>query len=648
MKKIALVGAPNVGKSVLFNALVNSYRAVVSNYPGTTVEVTRGKANIKCEIYEVIDTPGMYSFSSITEEEKVGRDILLKEHFRCVIHVIDAKNILRMLPLTLQLLEAGFPVIVVLNMIDEALEEGITIDVDLFEQRLGVRIFLISALKKEGLELLKNEISEYSSGQEHPTLCHYQEGIEKNIEIICKKLTKNYPITKRAIASLLLKEDKEITDLVKHNESAHWQEIEAMIQRVEQDFFHHIEYEMAISLRNSIEAITHGVFEHKENKNNFKEKLSRWMMQPLTGLPILFVVLYFAFYKFVSGFGAGVVVDFLDKIVFDKYVNPFFVNLTHLYIKGEAFQSLFVGDYGIITMGLKYALAIILPIVSFFFLVFSIIEDSGYLPRLAMLLDRVFKKIGLSGRAVIPMVLGFGCATMATMVTRILPTKKEKIIATILLALAVPCSAQLGVLLSVLDGNTIILSIWICIILLVFLLVGYCSSKILKGEGAFFYMEIPPLRLPKLSHIFIKTYVRIKWYLKEVIPLFVLSSVFVWALERLGLFKHIISILSKPVSLLGLPVETASIFFFGFFRRDYGAAGLYDLHNHSVLTDVQLLVATVALTLFLPCIAQFFMNIKERGWKIGFIISGFTLIMSFCVAYIVKVVANYALFIMRI
>jgi ferrous iron transport protein B len=296
-------------------------------------------------------------------------------------------------------------------------------------------------------------------------------------------------------------------------------------------------------------------------------------------------------------------------------------------------RDLFVGEYGVITLGIRYAVALILPIVTFFFIIFSIIEDTGYLPRLAMLIDRVFKKIGLSGRAVIPMVLGFGCDTMATMVTRTLPTKRERIISTLLLALAIPCSAQLGVILALLSGRPLALTIWAGVVGLVFLLVGYLAAQVLPGEKPSFYMELPPLRWPQFSNVLIKTYVRAKWYFNEVLPLFLIASVFIWLGQLTHLFDLAIRFLLKPVALIGLPPEAAKIFLFGFFRRDYGAAGLYDLNKHGALNGVQLVVASAALTLFLPCIAQFLMNVKERGWKTGLGISVFILFLSFGAAY---------------
>jgi ferrous iron transport protein B len=263
----------------------------------------------------------------------------------------------------------------------------------------------------------------------------------------------------------------------------------------------------------------------------------------------------------------------------------------------------------------------VLPIVGTFFLAFSVIEDSGYLPRLAMLIDRVFKRIGLNGRAVIPMVLGFGCDTMATIVTRTLETRRERLLATLLLSLAIPCSAQLGVMLGLLNGHTGLLAVWVAIIGGVFLLIGWLAAKLMPGERPTFYMELPPLRLPTLKNVLVKTYTRMEWYLREVFPLFIVASVLIWLGRLTGAFDLAVSALVPVVRFIGLPDATAKAFLFGFFRRDFGAAGLYDLRGS--MTTVQLLVAATTMTLFMPCIAQLSVTVKERGWKTALAITAF-------------------------
>jgi len=467
-----------------------------------------------------------------------------------------------------------------------------------------------------------------------------EHSLEIALETIEGLLHDRYPLSRRAIGLLLLQEDHEIQEMVKESQPTIIDHIEKIISGVKAHYAYPIEYEIALRRRDEVERIINRVVKVKEKAQGIAEKISVLMMHPLTGFPLLFLILYFGLYKFVGVFGAGTVVRYIEETIYDSYLNPLLVKIFSSFIPWRILQDLMVGEYGVLTLGLRYAVALILPIVTFFFLVFSVIEDTGYLPRLAMLIDRTFKKIGLSGRAVIPMVLGFGCATMATLVTRTLPTKRERLIATMLLALAVPCSAQLGVILALLGGHPKAMVLWAGIIMMVFLFIGFLTAKLLPGERPSFYIEIPPLRLPHLGNIFNKTYARVKWYFLEILPLFLLASVLIWLGKLTRLFDLLIFLFTKPVTMIGLPKEAAKVFLFGFFRRDYGAAGLYDLNKDGLLTGDQLLVSCVALTLFLPCIAQFLMNLKERGWKTGVGISLFTLFISFVIGFMVNLVLN--------
>lgn len=467
--------------------------------------------------------------------------------------------------------------------------------------------------------------------------------VEVALEQIEALLQQDYSLSKRAVSLLLLQGDNEIEAQVRSEETANFDRIKEIVQTTEKHYAQPLDYIIAMNRQHQASEIVQRVIEPTDReKISYRERLSRITMNPITGIPILLLVLYWGLYKLVGEFGAGTLVDFLESVVFEEHINPFVTKLFAAFVPWRVVQDLFVGEYGIITLGMRYAIAIILPIVAIFFVVFSIIEDTGYLPRLAMLIDRIFKRIGLSGRAVIPMVLGFGCDTMATMVTRTLPTKRERIISTMLLALAVPCSAQLGVIIALLEGRKLALLIWAGVISLVFLFIGYLTAKVLPGERPTFYMEVPPLRLPKISNVFVKTYTRVQWYLKEVMPLFILASLFIWIGQITKLFDFFVRLLEGPAKLIGLPAEAAPIFLFGFFRRDYGAAGLYDLNQTGILSGVQLVVSCVALTLFLPCIAQLLMNIKERGLKTGVGISVFILSFSFAIAFVVNYLLNVA------
>lgn len=634
-KLLVIVGSPNVGKSVLFNNLTGAY-ATVSNYPGTTVEVARGRARIGHEEWEVVDTPGMYSLLPNTEEERVARTILFTESPEVVLHVVDAKNLQRMLPLTLQLLEAGLPIVLVLNIMDEAEKRGIEVEVPRLRQELNVPVVPTISTSGWGVEDLKEEVLRSQPAERREPVT-YNEPIEDALARISEFLNGSGGFEPRALGLLLLQGDGEAKSLLQGEAAA---QVEAVIQECVDRHSQPLTYLIAAQRHLRASQIAEAALKvPSDRQQSFSERLSSLLINPWTGVPILFAVLYYGLFRFVGGLGAGVAVDFLESKVFDGHINPFVESLCQRFVPWGVIRELLAGEYGVVTLGLRYAVAIVLPIVAFFFLVFSLMEDTGYLPRLAMLIDRVFKQIGLSGRGVIPLVLGLGCDTMATMVTRTLPTVRERVIATLLLALAVPCSAQLGVILALLHGRPLAFAVWSGVVGTTFLLTGFLASRLMPGERPHFFMELPPLRLPKLSNVCMKTYTRLHWYLKEVLPLFLFASLLIWLGQLTGLFDLLVAALSSPVRWIGLPPEAAKVFLFGFFRRDYGAAGLYDLSKTHVLSGVQLTVATIALTLFLPCIAQFLINLKERGAKAGFAISGFILFFSFAVAFL----ANFVL-----
>ena len=465
----------------------------------------------------------------------------------------------------------------------------------------------------------------------------YDELLESALTSIGSLLKGSYGVSKRTIGLFLLQGDPQIEKQVKDREGAGYTSIQEVAAKTRAKYSQPLSYVIALRQQQEVRHILATTVKTGDKLNRgFTEGLSRAMMNPLTGIPILLIVLYFGLYQFVGVFGAGILVGFIEGTVFGEWLNPWVAAVTVKLIPFKPLQDLFVGEYGIITLGLSYAIAIILPIVGTFFLVFSIIEDSGYLPRLAMLIDRVFKGIGLSGRAVIPMVLGFGCDTMATVVTRTQETTRERVITTLLLALAIPCSAQLGVIFAILSGNGLSLLIWVGVVALVLLLVGYLAAKVIPGERASFYMEVPPLRLPKLSNVLVKTYTRLQWYFVEVLPIFILASILLWVGDITGLLNFATDGLEPVVKFIGLPPEASVAFLYGFFRRDFGAAGLYDLHSAGILVGIPLVVAAVTLTLFIPCIAQFSVMLKERGIKTALAIALFVFPFAFFVGFILN------------
>ncbi len=442
-------------------------------------------------------------------------------------------------------------------------------------------------------------------------------------------------LTSRSLALLLLQKDPVLAAQL-HLSQQQQQQINAAIDQAQTQLQQPLSLAIAQSRQQlawDLEAATLSV--PQQSTVLLAERLHQVTVNPLTGFPLLLLILYFGIYQFVGQFGAGTLVDVIETF-FENRITPVVNHWISILIPWPVLQDLIANDYGIITLGIRYAIAIVLPVVATYFLVFSLLEDSGYLPRLSLMLDRLFALIGLSGRAVIPMVLGLGCDTMATMVTRTLETKRERIIAIFLLSLAVPCAAQWGLILGLLAQQPITLLIWAGIIISIFMVMGYLVSRLLPGQKASFYMEVPPLRLPKLSNVLTKTYVRMQWYFWEIIPLFVWASVIIWFGRLTGIFDLLVRALAPVMGWLGLPGTAAPIFIYGFFRRDYGAAGLFDLQREGALTGSQLLIAAIVLTLFLPCVAQLQIMLKEQGVKLTIAMVSFIIPFAFLVGYLVN------------
>jgi ferrous iron transport protein B len=280
--------------------------------------------------------------------------------------------------------------------------------------------------------------------------------------------------------------------------------------------------------------------------------------------------------------------------------------------------KLFFGEFGVITMTITYLLFLLFPLVIGFYLVMAFLEDSGYLPRLATMLDRTFNKIGLNGRAVIPIMLGFGCITMANITTRLLGTEREKSIVTAILQFVIPCSAQLAVIAVLLSGAGIKpMIIFITVIGSVLILLSTILNKLLPGESSPLLLDLPIMRFPRMNNVFKKTFFRSWGFMKEAGFWFFVGAFGVGILELTGLLKVWQDFLNPlTVHWLKLPKEASTAFVMGMVRRDFGAAGLFDLH----LSSMQITVAIITITLFVPCIASFVVMLKERGIKEGMII----------------------------
>ncbi|UCH84307.1 MAG: ferrous iron transport protein B [Candidatus Latescibacterota bacterium] len=692
---IILVGNPNVGKSVVFSYLTGRY-ASVSNFPGTTIEVSRGKLLGDAD-RTVIDTPGVNSLHPQSLDEVVTRDILLSSFDREILQVADAKNLRRGLTITTQLAEMGLPIVLELNLMDEARRRGIRVSGSALGEHLGIAVVETVAIEKRGLNELSKSIE--SPAKVPQIRVAYPAAIERGIAEI-ERILPELTIRKRAAALMFLADPDDAAGAFKSkvgdDESG---KIRQVAEAVQSEFSNPLSYIIGVSRSKVVDRLLDTVYLKdatvvpREAARGLRRRsllfafgaallaaalyhfggraaLSDWGLHPLLihliavhvliavvpynmlarmtthyilGVVVLLEILYIT-YLFVGVLGAGTLVDLLESEVFGRYVVPGVTAFLDKLVPIAFVKDLLVGEYGLVSMGITYSIAIVLPIVATFFLAFGVLEDSGYLPRLSVIADRLMRRMGLNGKAVLPMVLGLGCDTMATLTTRILDSKKERIIATLLLALGIPCSAQLGVIMAMAGASSAacVVTVFLVVALQLFI-VGALSNKLIQGRTTDFIVELPPIRVPHLGNIVLKTRHRMIWFLKEAVPLFLIGTFVLFILDKVGTLA-LMERWFRPVTdgLLGLPVESTGAFIIGFFRRDYGAAGLYDLFMDGLLTPNQIAVSMVVITLFVPCIANFFVMIKERGLVTALLMVAFILPFSILVGSLLNLFLTVA------
>jgi ferrous iron transport protein B len=545
MRKILLMGNPNVGKSVVFSRLTG-INVITSNYPGTTVAFTRGHVKFRDEVIEVIDVPGTYTLEPTQPAEEVAIDMLnkaIEEKESIVVNIIDATNLERNLNLTLQLLKKDIPMIVALNLWDEAGHIGVSIDDEMLQKILGVPVV--------------------------PTVAITGEGIKKLVETIPEAKKGNYQF----------------------ENGERWHEIGRIVERVQQV---------------------------KHRHHTFLERLADFTIKPVAGIFVAIIILLGTF-KIVRLIGEGMINYLLDPI-FRNYYLPLITHTVESLVPIKSMHDLLLGttldplgSFGLLSAGLYIPIVVVLPYLFAFYLVLSFLEDLGYLPRLAILLDNVFHRLGLHGYSSIPIILGLGCKVPAMLATRVLETRREKIIALALILMGAPCMPQTAMIVSIAapHGSKYLLLIF-GVLFVVAISTSFLLNQILKGETPELLCEIPPYRIPKLSILLRKVWLRLSSFIKEAIPLIILGIFFIGILDLLGVIGFASKIFGAPLLyILGLPPETLLVVVTGFLRKDVSIALLQSLN----LSPKQLVVACTFLVLYLPCISTFFVMTKEMGIK---------------------------------
>jgi len=545
LRKIVLVGNPNVGKSVVFSHLTGS-KVMISNYAGTTVEFTSGELNTEKESFELFDAPGTYSLTPSSKVEEVASSLV--DQADLVINVVDATNLERNLFLTMEVLERDVPMIIALNMIDEAGHKGVKIDIEKLESLLGVPVI--------------------------PTVAVSGEGLKNLIDTLPRAVNK-------------------ITEPL--DTAARWVHLGALVGEVQEIVHRH---------------------------HSWLETLQDASLRPLTGIPIAAAVLYIAF-QLVIGLGE-LMAGFIEKYFFEGLYEPLLAYLSNL-LGGSGFlhavligrlidgEIVFEESLGVLTTGVFVEFGVVLPFLAIFYLVLGFLEDSGYLPRLAVMVDRGMHRLGLHGYSVIPMVLGFGCNVPAALAVRNLESRREKFIACTLMAVAVPCMAQLAMIIGLVGRyGGAYLAVVFASLFFIWIVLGLIIDRVMPGYTPSMVVEIPPYRIPSLKAQSKKLGMRIKGLIVHATPYILGGILLVNILYTVGFVDYLGYIFTPIITgLLGLPGEAVSTLLIGFLRKDVAVAMLVPLG----LSARQFVIGTVVLAAYFPCAATFTVLVKEMGVK---------------------------------
>lgn len=542
---ILLMGNPNVGKSVIFSRLTGT-SVVSSNYPGTTVSFTEGKMKWQDQEVNIIDVPGTYTLNPTNKAEEVAVEMI--EEGDLIISVVDATNLERNLDLTLQLLERNIPVVVSLNMWDEAQHQGIEIDYEKLSKELDVPVIPTVATKGNGLREIADNFSY-----------------------------------------------REISSQEKMTNEERWTRVGEIIKNVQK--------------------LT-------PKKHSFKDKIDELSIKPLTGIPIAIVILMITFFVIIN-LGEGLI-DYVTDPFFTTFYEPLMMKLSSALAPGSLIHSILIGDlidgaidfeqsFGVLTTGLYIPFAAVFPFIVSFYFALGILEDTGYLPRLSVLLDNVMHTVGLHGFSIIPMVLGFGCNVPAALAARNLDSKREKFIASTLMAISIPCIAQTAMIFGVLGpfgGQYVALVFFFLAV--IWIVAGMLMNKLVPGFSNDLLIEIPHFRMPSFITVLKKLLMRVKSFLMEAIPMVVAGVLIVNVLYSFGIFEAMTRVLGPYLkTLFGLPKEAITVLLMGFLRKDLAMGMLMPLD----LTVKQLIIASTLLAVYFPCVATFAVLVKELGFK---------------------------------
>ncbi|MGB9772863.1 MAG: ferrous iron transport protein B [Bacteroidota bacterium] len=631
--RIAFVGQPNSGKSTLFNS-VAGYKSLSANFPGSTVHYTFGKARVSGEIIEVVDLPGTYSLTASSPAEAAAKQYLLEEEIDAVINVVDASLLSRSLELTLELIELQIPLVVCLNMIDEAERKGIHIDAAKLSELLGVPVATTVATKGIGVDQLFYVARRVARKQELPSgeiLGHkdIEDVFAELAEHINGKIASRFPISKRLLAIKLLEGDEAFLKMADEEEKrlvAHYQDqLEKTHGRPADMVIASERHALAMELAEAVSTVT-------KPRRDIRDTIDDLLMHRIWGYAFLFLIIYI-FFALVFRIGALFEGPLLK--LFDSAIATLGAHMD----RGTLLFALLKG----VVQGVAGGVAIVLPYLVPFLIGLAVLEDVGYLPRVAFLMDAFMHRIGLHGTAIVPAILGYGCNVPAVMATRVLTSPRDRTIAAVISTL-VPCSARMTVIFGLVAfylGPSWALALYVFDIAVI-AASGKVISLLMPELTPGMILEVPRYQLPALRSLLSKTWLRMREFVVVAWPLLIIGS----ALLALGEFYHVDKIANVALSplttlVLGLPVAVGTTLIFGVLRKELSMIMLIQALGTanilSVMTPQQVMVFTVFVMFYIPCVATIGVLVKEIGTRFTLYTIAYTFLLATAIAAVVRI-----------
>jgi len=630
--RYALVGQPNCGKSTLFNQ-VAGYKAETGNFSGTTVSFKETKVRVLGDVVELVDLPGTYTLLGTNPAERVVLDYLIEKRVDVIINVIDATHLVQGLLLTIELMELRRPIVLAVNMMDEALRQGIKIDGEQLSELLGIPVMPMIASRGQGIR--ETFIKAWHAGEEKriPQPVQYGEVIESAIEDIKGKIERGvFPISRRAIAVKLLEGDPKVMEMVRESVPNIGETIHQHLDILCHQSFRQAVWLVATERQHAARDFESKVKTQGESFLSFRDRLDDYLLHPVFGY-IFLVLILGSFFALVYGIGN----------MLEAPLMQFFEGITHAVMQFFPSSGLVPELITGLIQGFAGGLAIVLPYLLPFLIGLGFLEDIGYLTRIAFLMDALMHRMGLHGKAIVPFILGYGCNVPAIMSTRIMEDPRDRFLSAAL-ATMVPCAARLAVIFGLASfylGPWVALGIYFYN-LVVIAVTGRIITHFIPEDSPGLILEMPVYRLPTVRSVTAKAWFRIREFIFEAWPLLIVGSIVLAAMNFYSITPFFDRLFSPITWLLGLPRQVGTPLIFGILRKELSlimlaqAFGTTDFG--SVLNAEQIISYTVFVVFYIPCLATMVTIKNELGGKNMWIITGLTIIVALIAALLARLV----------